>query len=60
MTKSFWNSETMGAVSGTINGYERALVRSQMLLTQFEQYFDSPTVAQVPNWALALLVGVFP
>jgi len=36
------------------------LVRSQMLLTQFEHYFDSETVAQLPDWALALLVGVFP
>ena len=35
-------------------------VRSQMLLTQFEQYFDSETVAQLPDLALALLVGVFP
>ena len=36
------------------------LVRSQMLLTQLEQYFNSETVAQLPDWALALLVGVFP
>jgi hypothetical protein len=37
-----------------------ALERSQMLLTQFEQYFDPETVAQIPDRALALLVGVFP
>ena len=37
-----------------------ALERAQMLLTQFEQYFDAETVAQVPDRALALLIGVFP
>lgn len=37
-----------------------ALQRAQMLLTQFEQYFDSETVAQIPDRALALLIGVFP
>ena len=37
-----------------------ALERAQMILTQFEQYFDGETVAQIPDEALALLVGVFP
>ncbi|XZO02370.1 MAG: hypothetical protein ACM65L_00825 [Microcoleus sp.] len=37
-----------------------ALERAQMLLTQFEHYFDVPTVAQIPDRALALLIGVFP
>jgi hypothetical protein len=37
-----------------------AAERAQMILTQFEQYFDSETVAQIPDEALALLVGVFP
>lgn len=37
-----------------------ALERAQMLLTQFEQYFDIQTVAQIPDRALALLIGVFP
>ena len=37
-----------------------ALERAQVLLIQFEQYFDSETVAQIPDRALALLVGVFP
>ena len=37
-----------------------ALERSQLLLTQFEQYFDPKTVAQIPDRALALLIGVFP
>lgn len=37
-----------------------ALEWSQMLLTQFEQYFDAPTVVQIPDGALALLIGVFP
>jgi hypothetical protein len=37
-----------------------ALERAQMLLTQFEQYFDSETVARIPDRALALLIGVFP
>ncbi|MEG4943487.1 hypothetical protein [Microcoleus sp. F4-D5] len=37
-----------------------ALERALMILTQFEQYLDSETVAQIPDEALALLVGVFP
>jgi len=37
-----------------------ALERAQIILTQFEQYFDSETVAQIPDEVLALLVGVFP
>ncbi len=37
-----------------------ALDRAQMILTQFEQYFDAATVAQIPDRALALLIGVFP
>ncbi|MEG4233800.1 hypothetical protein QUA40_17055 [Microcoleus sp. Pol11C3] len=37
-----------------------ALERAQMVLTQFEQYLDPETVAQIPDEALALLVGVFP
>ncbi|MGL5061770.1 MAG: hypothetical protein ACRC62_17515 [Microcoleus sp.] len=37
-----------------------ALERSQMLLNQFEQYFDAETVAQIPDRAWAMLVGVFP
>ncbi|MCU0546407.1 MAG: hypothetical protein MUE44_30295 [Oscillatoriaceae cyanobacterium Prado104] len=37
-----------------------ALERAQMLLNQFEQYFDAETVAQIPDRAWALLVGVFP
>jgi len=37
-----------------------ALERAQMLLTQFEQHFDAETVVQIPDQALALLIGVFP
>ena len=33
---------------------------AQIILTQFEQYLDSETVAQIPDEAFALLVGVFP
>lgn len=36
------------------------LRRAQMILNQFEHYFDSKTVAQLPDEALALLVGVLP
>jgi hypothetical protein len=36
------------------------LRRAQLLLNQFEQYFDSETMAQLPDEALALLVGVLP
>lgn len=34
--------------------------RVQMILTQFENYFDAETVAQLPDHAFALLVGVLP
>lgn len=34
--------------------------RVQMILTQFENYFDAETVAQLPDEAFALLVGVLP
>ena len=36
------------------------LRRAQMILNQFEHYFDSKTVMQLPDEALALLVGVLP
>ena len=36
------------------------LRRAQLLLNQFEQYFGSETMAQLPDEALALLVGVLP
>jgi hypothetical protein len=36
------------------------LRRAQMILNQFEHYFDLKTVAQLPDDALALLVGVLP
>jgi hypothetical protein len=34
--------------------------RVQKIIEQFEQYFDSETVAQLPDEAFALLVGVLP
>ena len=34
--------------------------RAQQILTQFEYYFDTETIAQLPDEALALLVGVLP
>lgn len=36
------------------------LQRAQMILNQFEQYFDAKTIAQLPDEAFALLVGVLP
>lgn len=36
------------------------LQRAQQILTQFEYYFDAQTMAQLPDEALALLVGVLP
>ncbi len=36
------------------------LQRAQMMLNQFEHYFDSQIMAQLPDEALALLVGVLP
>ncbi|MGK7877433.1 MAG: hypothetical protein AB4426_30270 [Xenococcaceae cyanobacterium] len=36
------------------------LERAQVILNQFEHYFDAEIVAQVPDEAFALLVGVLP
>jgi hypothetical protein len=36
------------------------LQRAQMILNQFENYFDPVTVTQLPDEAFALLVGVLP
>jgi hypothetical protein len=36
------------------------LQRAQMILNQFENYFGIETVAQIPDEAFALLVGVLP
>lgn len=37
-----------------------ALQRAHKILTQFEAFFDAQTVAQMPDEAFALLVGVLP
>lgn len=37
-----------------------AIQRAQMLLRQFENYFDAATVVDLPDEALALMVGVLP
>ncbi len=34
--------------------------RAQMILNQFEYYFDSETISKIPDEAFALLVGVLP
>lgn len=34
--------------------------RAQMVLTQFETYFDRDTIARIPDEVFALLVGVLP
>lgn len=36
------------------------LKRAQMILNQFETYFDRETIARVPDEAFALMVGVLP
>ena len=36
------------------------LQRAQMILNQFDNYFDPSTVAELPDEAFALLVGVLP
>jgi hypothetical protein len=36
------------------------LQRAQMILNQFENYFDAGTIARIPDEAFALLVGVLP
>jgi len=37
-----------------------AFNRAQSILTQFENYFDLDTIAQLPDEAFAMLVGVLP
>ncbi len=37
-----------------------ALERAQVILNQFENWFDAETVAELPDEAFALLVGVLP
>ncbi|HEY9657057.1 MAG TPA: hypothetical protein V6C65_01235, partial [Allocoleopsis sp.] len=34
--------------------------RAQMILNQFETYFDQQTIARIPDEAFAMLVGVLP
>lgn len=34
--------------------------RAQKILSQFGQYFDAKTIAQIPDEAFALMVGVLP
>jgi len=36
------------------------LQRAQMILNQFENYFDPKTIARIPDESFALLVGVLP
>lgn len=36
------------------------LQRAQMILNQFETYFDQQTIARIPDEAFAMLVGVLP
>lgn len=36
------------------------LQRAQMILNQFETYFDQETIARIPDEAFALMVGVLP
>ncbi|NJO43324.1 MAG: hypothetical protein HC769_25145 [Cyanobacteria bacterium CRU_2_1] len=36
------------------------LQRAQMILNQFETYFDRETIARIPDEAFAMLVGVLP
>ncbi|MGJ3252104.1 MAG: hypothetical protein ACFE0J_13380 [Elainellaceae cyanobacterium] len=37
-----------------------SLKRAQMILNQFEVYFDQDTISQIPDEAFSLLVGVLP
>lgn len=37
-----------------------ALERGQVILNQFQHWFDRETTTQVPDWAFAMLVGVMP
>ncbi|MEO1342310.1 MAG: hypothetical protein AAFV28_14475, partial [Cyanobacteria bacterium J06635_13] len=44
----------------TLKQPPRATERAQVILNQFEHWFDVETVAELPDEALALLVGVLP
>lgn len=44
----------------TITDKPVPLQRAEMLLNQFEGFFDAQTIAKLPDEALALLVGVLP
>lgn len=39
---------------------ETPLKRAQMIMNQFENYFDRETITKIPDEAFALLVGVLP
>ncbi|HAA28002.1 MAG TPA: hypothetical protein DCE56_10500 [Cyanobacteria bacterium UBA8553] len=45
---------------GQITKKSEPLQRAQMVVNQFEGFFDAETIAQLPDEALALLVGVLP
>lgn len=45
---------------GQITKKRVPLERAQMVVNQFEGFFDAETIAQLPDEALALLVGVLP
>lgn len=40
--------------------HSASLQRAQMILNQFETYFDQQTIARIPDEAFAMLVGVLP
>jgi hypothetical protein len=58
--KAFWTRRHWIRLMEQLTEKSGPLQRAQMLLTQFEYYFDPETVAQIQDEALAGLVGVLP
>lgn len=58
--KAFWTRRHWIRLTEQMTEKSVPVQRAQMLLTQFEYYFDPQTVAQIPDEALAGLVGVLP
>lgn len=58
--KAFWTRRHWIRLTEQITEHSVPMQRAQMILMQFEHYFDRETVAKIPDEALAGLVGVLP
>jgi hypothetical protein len=58
--KAFWIRRHWIRLTEQLTENSVPIQRAQMLLRQFEYYFDRPTLNSIPDEALAGLVGVLP